>query len=178
MNKMKSYKNRLLSQRLGLMVCVLVVSFSRLANAEPACETSNSALESMPDAIVVIDYADGETKEFFVKLANNSSTRAAGFQRVCKSTISAKPILFVFEQAVRPSFHMNNVVAGIDIAFIDSEGKLDSIHQMSPYVLGSNNRPRYQSAGLIESALETYPGFFAEHSVDDSVMISWRPAEK
>jgi uncharacterized membrane protein (UPF0127 family) len=177
MIKMKSYKNRLLGQRLGLVICLLVLSFSGLANAELVCETSNLALESMPEAIVVIDYADGENKEFSVKLANNSSTRAAGFQRVCKSTISAKPILFVFEQAVRPSFHMNNVVAGIDIAFIDSEGKLDSIHQMSPYVLGSNNRPRYQSAGLIESALEAYPGFFAEHSVDDSVIISWRTAE-
>ena len=163
---------------MGLTICLLVLSVSRLAYAEFACETSNLALESMPEAIVVIEYADRKTKQFSVRLANNSSTRAAGFQRVCKSTIEAKPILFIFEQPIRPSFHMNNVVAGIDIAFIDSEGKLDSIHQMLPYVLGSNHTPRYQSEGFIQSALETYPGFFAEHSVDDSVMISWRPAEE
>ncbi|MFT7525782.1 MAG: uncharacterized membrane protein (UPF0127 family) [Arenicella sp.] len=178
MSKMKSYKNKSLIQLFGLTVCLLVLSFSGLANAEFACETSNLALESMPDGIVTIDYADGKTKEFSVRLANSSSTRAAGFQRVCKSTIAAKPILFVFAQALRPSFHMNNVVAGIDIAFINSAGRLDSIHNMSPYVLGSNHTPRYQSEGFIQSALEAYPGFFAEHSVDDSVMISWRPAEK
>lgn len=177
MIKMKSPKSKLLIQWTGLTVCLLLLACTRFASAEFPCETSNLALESMPEGVVVIEYADGESKEFSVRLANNSSTRAAGFQRVCKSTIAAKPILFVFEQPIHPSFHMNNVVSGIDIAFIDSEGKLDSIHEMLPYVLGSNHAPQYQSEGFIQSALETYPGFFAEHSVDEAVVISWRAIE-
>lgn len=177
MQTMKSSLNKLLSRRTAYTVCALLLVFTRVASAELPCEPSNLALESMPEGVVMMKYADGETKEFSVRLADNSSTRAAGFQRVCKATIAAKPILFVFQRPIRPSFHMNNVVAAIDIAFIDSDGKLDSIHEMLPYVLGSNHKPQYRSEGFVQSALEAYPGFFAEHSVDDSVVISWRSAE-
>lgn len=138
------------------------------------CQITNDDLQAMPQTDLWIEYANGEKLDIKVKLANRNSTRAAGFQRVCAATIAAQPILFVFDNEVRPRFHMRNVVAPIDIAFIDKNGQIDSIQAMPTYVLGRREQPLYSPSKKVIAALETYPGFYAEHNVDQSVSISWR----
>jgi len=95
----------------------------------------NAALRSMPLIDVTFTRKDGSTFEVESRLANNNQTRSAGFQYVCKQTIAAKPILFVFDHVRTPTFHMHNVVAAIDIAFIRPDSSIDSIQKMHPYVL-------------------------------------------
>jgi len=139
-----------------------------------SCETDNAALQSMPESTVVFTKESGDVLEVLVRTANNNSTRAAGFQGVCESTIEAKPILFLFSSALTPRFHMNNVVAPIDIAFIDTEGKIDTIHEMTPYVIGSKHRPLYGSSGPVIAALEVHKGFYSDNGIDLSTRVTWK----
>ncbi len=138
------------------------------------CQTSNPALEAMPPVLVTITRADGSRHELTAKLADNNVTRAAGFQRVCASTMKEVSILFVFEQEVLPSFHMNNVLAPIDIAFIRSSSEIDVIHKMKPYSLVVLEKPLYSPKRPVIAALETYDGFFTDHNVDGSSTITWQ----
>jgi len=73
---------------------------SNLAHAELACEETNANLQAMKSAVVSFELADGKSKEIKVRVADTIETRAAGFQRVCESTIAALPILFVFQSLV------------------------------------------------------------------------------
>jgi uncharacterized membrane protein (UPF0127 family) len=171
------FAHRLIIFRVDLIkifISILLLFVASFANAEQACEKDNDALQAMPIALLTIALVNGEQKEFPVKLADNPITRAAGFQRVCASTIAEQPILFVFKDETHASFHMRNVVAPIDIAFIDKLGQIDSIITMQPYVLGSKVNPTYQSEHEVTAALETHTGFFTENLIDRSATLSWR----
>jgi len=141
------------------------------------CETDNRALRSMGKAIVTFKRADGSEFEVVAKLADTAKTRAAGFQRVCASTIAAEPILFVFQFESKPGFHMNNVVAAIDIAFIDKTGVVESIQNMQPYILISKNKPLYSPERPVVAALEGRPNFFSDHQLGLDSTVSWQRAE-
>lgn len=161
----------------GFLLLSLSLLMSGCANA---CQSDNASLQAMGQVEVRFferdDQGEPNTSPFFEiesRLANNPQTRAAGFQFVCKEVIAAKPILFVFQRPTRPSFHMRNVVAPIDIAFIRSDGSIDSIHQMKPYTLGSKRNPVYSSKRAIVAALEVEPGFFERHKINGATIISW-----
>ena len=141
--------------------------------SKPNCETDNQALQAMPHIEVTLTRADGTSHSFDAKLADNLSTRAAGFQRVCASTIEATPILFQFQREQTPSFHMHNVVAPLDIAFIDKEGGIDSIQLMKVYSILQVTKPLYSSTGPVLYALEAHPGFFDKHAVSLSSTMTW-----
>ncbi|WP_189400009.1 DUF192 domain-containing protein [Arenicella chitinivorans] len=123
---------------------------------------------------VSIGLSDGSQHTLNARLADNNATRAAGFQRVCASTIADTPILFVFPRAFKPQFHMHNVVAPIDIAFIHESGAIDSIQAMQPYVLGSRNKPLYGPNKPVIAALEVRPGLFSDLRVDLGAVIQWQ----
>lgn len=144
----------------------------RIAVAEQ-CQLNNPALQSMARATVTFERQNKAPLSIDVRLANDPATRAAGFQRVCASVIADKPILFLFDRARRPSFHMHNVVAPIDIAFIRLDGKIDTIHKMQPYSIVSIEKPLYSSKGPVIAALETEPDFFKNNLIDKTTRIIW-----
>ena len=160
------------------MILSLAASGFYLPSQAQSCELSNADLDAMPKLVVQFDYANGETLQVAAKLADNAQTRAAGFQRLCAETIAAEPILFVFKRERKPSFHMRNVVAPLDIAFIKNGGEIDSIQAMAPYILGSTRRPTYSPKRAVIAALEVQPGFYSEREIDNTVSISWHlPSE-
>ena len=138
-----------------------------------SCQKDNEALQAMPKISVTLTRADGSNLVIDGKLADNNQTRSAGFQRVCASTIEAAPILFAFNRAVMPNFHMNNVVAPIDIAFIDADGAIESIQSMQPYSLVAIDKPLYGPKRPIVAALEAHPGFFSKHELGLDSKVSW-----
>ncbi len=152
----------------------LLVLISNIGNAyAQACETDNAALRAMPAGLVEVTRTDGSQLEFEVKVANKGRTRSAGFQRVCAETIAKTPILFVFSSPFTPRFHMNNVVAPIDIAFIRKNGSVDSIQAMQTYVMVSKDKPLYSPTSAVIAALEGHPGFFEDNEIDTTAQISW-----
>lgn len=137
------------------------------------CQTDNADLQAMPTLTIEITREDGSVYVQTGKLADNDKTRAAGFQRVCGSTIESSPILFDFKRQLMPRFHMNNVVAPIDIAFIDKNGRIESIQAMKPYILGSNKKPLYGPRRPIVAAFEVHPGFFEKHNLNLKSTVTW-----
>lgn len=156
---------------LGLLIIVVLtrISFAKATD----CEITNDVLDSMSKVTVVITREDGSSLTFVAKLADDGRERAAGFQNVCGETMEKTPILFTFEQEVVPSFHMNNVVAPIDIAFIKRSGLVDVIHNMKTYSVMSLKKPVYSSLTPIVAALEVHQGFFLRNNIDKSSEIHW-----
>ncbi len=158
--------------------CVLILSIALTSTAcAKNCEEDNHALRSMPLSEVIITNQDQQRLTFSVRIASTQTTRSAGFQRVCESTIKQTPILFVFNYPMRPRFHMNNVVAPIDIAFIQADGSIDSIQAMKPYILGSKNKPLYSPRSQIIAALEAHAGFFEKNGIDLNSHVAWNSAK-
>ena len=143
------------------------------ASAKPACEVDNPSLKAMPLIEIELVRKDGSKHAVPARLANTNATRAAGFQRVCASTIAAMPILFEFNKEHIPSFHMNNVVASIDIAFIKKSGQFESIQAMHPYSIMDLKKRLWSPKQPVKYALEVHPGFFEEHNLDLHSRLSW-----
>lgn len=156
-----------------ILVACFVFALSTNTLHAIECQLDNVALQSMPDVEIKFEFPSGELLKIKTKLADNARTRAAGFQRVCASTIESTPILFVFERESIPRFHMRNVVAPIDIAFIKQGGAIDSIQPMAIYVLASRSRPLYSPHQAVIAALEVSPGFYTKHGIDENTKISW-----
>lgn len=157
----------------GTLLATLLLMSSACAQAVK-CQTDNADLQQMPISLLSFTRQDGSELHIEVKTADNNRTRAAGFQRVCASTIAAQPILFVFPRPTSARFHMHNVVAPIDIAFFDRNGKILSIQAMQPYVRGSKDTPLYGPDSPAIGALEAYPGFYQEHNIDTTASLSWK----
>lgn len=179
------------SKALLLSVCLLSASCAKAESVAgtasvkketalkpPAnCELDNAALQAMPIIEVTLSRDDGSQHSVPAKLADNNMTRAAGFQRVCAATIEAMPIMFVFQREAMPSFHMNNVVAPIDIAFIDKNDRVESIQAMKPYSMLQRKKPLYSPNRPVLYAFEVHPGFFDKHEIALGDKITWAKAE-
>jgi uncharacterized membrane protein (UPF0127 family) len=158
---------------MSLVKVFLILLVSPSSHAQQDCQIDNPALQAMSLIEVTLTREDGSRHTMPAKLADNDGTRAAGFQRVCESTIEAMPILFVFQHQRVPSFHMNNVVAPIDIAFIDKQGDFESIQAMKPYSIIVVKKKRYSPKRPILYALEVHKGFYQKHDISVASKMTW-----
>ena len=69
-------------------------------------------------------------------------------------------MLFVFDRVAQQSFHMSHTTIPLDIAFIDEEGCIESIKELTPL----RREPVYSNAPVLY-ALEVNRGWFAENKV-------------
>lgn len=108
-----------------------------------------------------------------VKLADTNAKRAMGFQHICPAVIEQNMILFTFPSALRPAFHMRNVHAPLDIAFIDKSRRVVSLMTMQPYVAGSLKRPTYSPNVAVIAALEARENSLHEMGIKLGSTIDW-----
>ncbi|MCG5537376.1 DUF192 domain-containing protein [Halorhodospira sp. 9622] len=85
-----------------------------------------------------------------VRIANTRTARAQGFQHASPEQLSTERVLFVWSEPHRPSFHMHNVSAPLDIAWI-AEGEIIAIERMTPGEQG------YRPPEPVDAALELAP---------------------
>lgn len=140
-------------------------------DAAADCQPTTADLENMARADLVLAGPGRETVRLGVRVADEGRERAAGFQHICPATIDDTAIYFVFARPRRPSFHMRNVKAPLDIAFIDAAGAIVNIQRMEPYVLGATDNPTYGPAAAVATALEVRAGYFAENRISEG---EWR----
>ena len=69
-------------------------------------------------------------------------------------------MLFVFDRVAQQSFHMSHTTIPLDIAFIDEEGCIESIKELTPL----RREPVYSNAPVLY-ALEVNRGWFIENEV-------------
>jgi len=150
-----------------LLAGVLLASF----NAAADCRETTGALEAMEEAELVLAGPDGRRVRLVARVADDYRERAAGFQHVCPDTVDRTAIYFRFERTRRPNFHMRNVKAPLDIAFIDADGVIVDIQLMQPYVLGAKRHKTYGPPGEVAAALEARAGYFASQRITEG---NWR----
>lgn len=106
---------------------LLAADDQRLRSAT-ACADETEAVSAMPTTEIGMPAG----QQLRVRVAATGSNRAAGMQHLCPEAIENTAILFVFERVRRPNFHMNNVHAPLDIAFITRDGRIVEVHRMTP----------------------------------------------
>ena len=134
-------------------------------SAAKNCQVWPEILRNMPVSKGrFVTVAGVETLVMF-RLANTNERLAQGFQFTCIETINSTNILFDFSRLVIPSFHMNNVVSPLDIAFIDDSGQIVNIYLMKTYRLLDLKKPTYRPSKPVLYAFEAKAGFFTKHGI-------------
>lgn len=147
----------------ALVLAALVAAAGPCAGSP--CQPQTTEFGAMHEDEVVVR-GDGEREVRIVtRVADERGERAAGYQHICPQTIEGTTILFLFARPVRSAFHMYNVHAPLDIAFIGDDGSINEILRMEPYQLASRKQPVYRPRQAFVAALEARAGFFADMGI-------------
>jgi hypothetical protein len=129
------------------------------APANPECPRWRDAFAAMPLRMVSIQ-AGSRTIALRVKAAETGERQAAGFQCATPEEIRRYLILFDFGKEILTQFHMQNVPAALDIAFVKDDGKIFAISKMDP-----SPTELYGPLGPFRYAIEAHAGFFASQGI-------------
>jgi uncharacterized membrane protein (UPF0127 family) len=129
------------------------------ATPNPECPRWREAFVSMPLRMVSIQ-AGPRTLALRVKLADSGERQAGGFQCATPEEIKRHLILFDFGKEIFTQFHMQNVPAALDIAFVKDDGRIFAILKMDP-----SPTELYGPFGEFRYALEAHAGFFASQGI-------------
>ena len=127
--------------------------------AKPECPRWRAAFAGMPMRMVSIQ-AGARTLALRVKLADSGERQAGGFQCATPEEIKRHLILFDFGKEIFTQFHMQNVPAALDIAFVKGDGRIFAILKMDP-----SPTELYGPFGEFRYALEAHAGFFASQGI-------------
>ncbi len=144
-------------------VVLLAAGLAATPAAGAPCDASTPHWENMTMRVVRLVNDAGRSVHLTARIADSGAERAAGFQHLCPAVIASGAILFVFEREARAQFHMRNVHASLDIAFIAGDGRVLDVLTMMPAQQGLGEL--YSIDAPFRYALETRQGFFAEHGV-------------
>jgi uncharacterized membrane protein (UPF0127 family) len=131
-----------------------------------SCVPATPELERMATAQVRFPSREGAPVTFTVKLADDSTERAAGFQHICPEDVERTAIWFRFPTANHSAFHMFNVHAPLDIAFLDEAGTITEIQRMEPYSPLFPQPRLYSPRRPYRYALETAAGRLAALGIE------------
>ena len=129
------------------------------AAQDPECPRWREAFASMPLKMLTIQ-AGAKTLAIRVKAADSAERQAGGFQCATPEEIQRNLILFDFGEEIVTQFHMRNVPAPLDIAFMKADGRIFSILRME-----SNPKELYGPMGPFRYALEARAGFYASQGI-------------
>lgn len=129
------------------------------------CQIWPKVVKAMPIRAAQFRLSSGDTVPVEYRLADTNERQQHGFQFTCADTIASTQMLFVFKHSTLPSFHMRNVFAPLDIAFIDETGKITDIYLMMTYKVLNSFERTYSPSRPIKFALEARAGFFHDHGI-------------
>ena len=117
--------------RAALLAAILVLTAplpaalaqSPATKGNPECPRWRDAFAGMPMRMVSIQ-AGARTLALRVKAADTGERQAGGFQCATPEEIKRHLILFDFGKEIFTQFHMQNVPAALDIAFIKDDGRI------------------------------------------------------
>lgn len=97
---------------------------------------------AMDTAQIALESVQGQ-RLISVRVADDSSKRAAGYQWICERESVGTAILFVFPKTFYSAFHMRNVFVPLDIYFFDEAGRQVGAMQMQAEPPGQGIKPHY-----------------------------------
>jgi uncharacterized membrane protein (UPF0127 family) len=148
------------SSRLVLVVALVATLSASVATAQdPQCPRWREAFAAMPVRAAAID-SGARVLPIRTRVAETSEQQAAGFQCATPREIQEHLILFDFGREILSQFHMQNVPAPLDIAFVKADGRIFTILRMEP-----SPTALYGPLGAFRYALEARAGFFAAQGI-------------
>jgi uncharacterized membrane protein (UPF0127 family) len=141
---------------LALLVSLLA---SGAGAEDPDCPRWRAAFAEMPFQMVTIQVG-ARTLAVRVKVAATSEQQAGGFQCATPQEIQRNLILFDFGHEIITQFHMRNVPAALDIAFIKGDGHIFAIQRMEP-----SPTQLYGPMGPFRYALEARAKFYDDQKI-------------
>ncbi|HUU85717.1 MAG TPA: DUF192 domain-containing protein [Phycisphaerae bacterium] len=105
-------------------------------------------------------------RTFLIWVVDEPDTRQRGLMFVTEEELADLPdgrsrgMLFVYNEDARSGFWMRNTIAPLDIAYIEADGRIVTIHTMAPL-----DESVYYPDGPYRYALEVNAGAFAELGV-------------
>jgi len=142
------------------MALTLALVAAASATAEqPACDRWRLAFASMREEPLTIEWSSGRLA-LRARVAATSEQQAAGFQCATSAEIRETLILFDFDSEILTQFHMQNVRAALDIAFVKGNGRIFAILRMEP-----SPTALYGPMGPFRWAIEARAGFFESRGI-------------
>ena len=115
---------------------VLLCAALLVASCRPARDNDEQAAlriwEGMGIATLRIERQDGGADRLEVRVADEWAERAQGMQFLSAARIRAYPIWFIFPAPTNVGWHMQNVRAPLDIAWVDEDGRVTKVQRMEP----------------------------------------------
>ncbi len=140
----------MLKEKKGLKKTVVFVFFALVLCMTASCSTA----KKLPEKSLTITMADGTAITVTAEIADTDETRAHGFME--RETIpDGTGMLFVFQSDQILSFWMKNTPHPLSIAYIDSNGRIRNIYDMTPFSLAP-----VVSTASCRYALEVPQGWF------------------
>jgi uncharacterized membrane protein (UPF0127 family) len=139
---------------------------------DPECPRWRRAFAGMSSATLVVHTSAGRRIRLPAKVATTDEARQAGFQCATADEIRRTVIVFDFDREVLGGFHMQNVPAPLDIAFVKGSGRIFSILRMDP-----GPSAQYGPLGMYRYAIEARAGFFKDRGIssgDEAVLLESR----
>lgn len=152
------------------LLCLSVTAGASAQDGE--CKRWRAAFAAMPIRMVTVQMG-AKTVAIRVKVAETSEQAAAGFQCSTPQEIQNTLILFDFGREIYTQFHMQNVPAALDIAFVKTNGTIFSILKMDP-----SPTALYGPMGDFRFALEARAGFYESQGVRQGEARLLVPAAK
>ena len=125
------------------------------------CFSFSGCAQKLPVEKIYICRQDGTKVPVKVEVAKTAEQRNRGFMER-KYIPDGTGMIFVFEKDQILSFWMKNTPHPLSIAFIDSNGKIRDIFQMTPYSLSS-----VSSTTSVRYALEVPQGWFKKEGIKE-----------
>jgi zinc transport system permease protein len=158
--------------RLAALVLLALAVSSSASAQEGECKRWREAFAAMPVRMVTVQ-TGAKSMAIRVKVAETSEQAAAGFQCATPQEIQKTLILFDFGREIYSQFHMNNVPAALDIAFIKGDGNIFAILKMDP-----SPTARYGPMGEFRFALEARAGFYESQGIKQGQARLVVPAQR
>lgn len=146
-----------------LLTCCVTTSSQADIFAIEKCQIAPEILLKMPVKTGYLVSKKGK-QIFQYRHAKTAQATQFGFQFACPETIQQTQILFEFRTSYTPRFHMQNVYAALDIAFIDENKIIVDIQTMQPYDQASPI-VLYQPPQPVRFALEAHAGYFVSKKI-------------
>ena len=140
--------------RLALIGAIVLLIVAGASAQDGECKRWRAAFAAMPIRMVTVQMGT-KSIALRVKVAETAEQTAAGFQCSTPEEIQKSLILFDFGREIYTQFHMNNVPAALDIAFVKEDGKIFAILRMDP-----SPTALYGPLGNFRYALEARAGFY------------------
>ncbi len=120
-----------------------------------------------------IRHVDGSIEEHCVWLADSEIERQRGLMQVTDPSIGGgEAMVFVFDQATSGAFWMKDTVLPLSIAWVDSNGMVAGVTDMSPCPPDGGTCPEYAPPRPITMALEMAQGRLQDWGIGPGATLS------